>query len=197
MLSFAMPLEATEMDAEAGATASLFARIAEAEPRAIDEVYRTHHAALRGFANRFLGDASAAEDLVHDVFVALPEAIKRFRGEASLRTFLIAIAVKRGYKHIRSAGRRRAAMARLAAEPVTAAVVRPDAAIAQQQLARVLYAALDRLPHDQRTAFVLCEIEQRTAGEAAAIAGAPEATMRTRLFHARKKLREMLEEVPR
>jgi RNA polymerase sigma-70 factor (ECF subfamily) len=48
------------------------------------------------------------------------------------------------------------------------------------------------LPLDQRVAFVLCDVEERTSGEAAELAGAPEATMRTRLFHARKKLRTAL-----
>src|SRR5690606_36272466 len=125
--------------------------------------------------NRFLGDASAAEDLVHDVFVVLPRAMRRFRGDSSLRTFLIAIAVKRGYRHMRSASRRRAAMERLAAQPVAEAA-RPDAALARVELASALYRALDHLPRDQRTAFVLCEIDLMTAGEAAAIVEAPEAT---------------------
>jgi len=171
----------------------LFARLAAGEPRAVDDVYRQHHAALRGFANRFLGDAAAAEDLVHDVFVLLPGAIRRFRGDSSLRTFLIAIAVKRAYKHIRSLTRRRAALERLAGQPVAATNPPPDTALANAQLADSLYRALDRLPRDQRTAFVLCEIDQMTAAEAAAIVDAPEATVRTRLFHARKKLRELLE----
>ena len=175
---------------------TLLARVAARDPSAIDEVYRAHHASLRAFARRYIGEPEAAEDLVHDVFVALPDAIKRFRGDSSLRTFLSAIAVKRAYKHVRSAGRRRAAMTKLADQP-QAPSPRPDTAIAQQQLAALLYAALDKLPDDQRAAFVLCEIDQLSAGEAAAIAGAHEATMRTRLFHARKKLRALLEEVPR
>jgi RNA polymerase sigma-70 factor (ECF subfamily) len=41
---------------------------------------------------------------------------------------------------------------------------------------------------------VLCEAEQRTSVEVAQIVGAPEGTVRTRLFHAKRKLREMLEE---
>ena len=175
---------------------TLLARVADGDPSAIDELYRAHHAALRSFARRYIGEHEAAEDLVHDVFVALPDAISRFRGDVALRTFLSAIAVKRAYKHVRSAGRRRAAMTKLADQPL-APSPRPDTALAQQQLAELLYAALDKLPDDQRAAFVLCEIDQLSAGEAAAIAGAPEATMRTRLFHARKKLRALLEEVPR
>lgn len=175
---------------------TLIARVADGEPAAIDEVYRAHHAAVRAFARRYVGDNDVAEDLVHDVFVVLPGAIRRFRGESSLRTFLTAIAVKRASKYVRSASRRRAAMTKLAEQPVPPST-RPDTAVAQQQLAVLLYAALDRLPDDQRAAFVLCEIDQLTAGEAAALTGAPEATMRTRLFHARKKLRELLQEVPR
>lgn len=172
----------------------LYARLADGDPDAVDEVYRLHHAALRAFAHRFLGDPSAAEDLVHDVFVLLPSAMRRFRGDSSLRTFLIAIAVKRAYKHMRSATRRRAALARLADQPEDTAPS-PDAVLADARMANALYRALDRLPRDQRTAFVLCEVDQMTAGEAAAVVDAPEATVRTRLFHARKKLRDLLREV--
>jgi RNA polymerase sigma-70 factor (ECF subfamily) len=111
-----------------------------------------------------------------------------------LRTFLIAIAVKRAYKHVRSATRRRAALARLAEQPERT-TPGPDAVLDDARMADALYRALDRLPRDQRTAFVLCEVDQMTAGEAAAIVDAPEATVRTRLFHARKKLRELLQEV--
>jgi RNA polymerase sigma-70 factor (ECF subfamily) len=180
-----------ERDAADPVPRTLEARLADRDPQAIDEVYRTHHAALRGFARRLVGDPDVAEDLVHDTFVALPDAMRRFRGEASLRTFLMAIALRRGHKYIRSASRRRAAFEKLAAQPVAPAPT-PDAALSRQELAAVLYRALDRLPDDQRAAFVLLEIDQLSAVEAAEIAGAPEATMRTRLFHARKKLRALL-----
>jgi RNA polymerase sigma-70 factor (ECF subfamily) len=61
------------------------------------------------------------------------------------------------------------------------------------ELARALQRALDELPLDQRVAFVLCEVEERTSREISTIVGAPEATVRTRLFHAKKKLRALLE----
>ena len=51
---------------------------------------------------------------------------------------------------------------------------------------------LDELPLDQRLAFVLCEVEERSVAEASAILGALPATVRTRVFHARRKLRETL-----
>jgi RNA polymerase sigma-70 factor (ECF subfamily) len=171
---------------------SLHVRLADGERAAIDEVYRIHYEALRAFAHRLVGDAQTAEDIVHDVFVALPRAIRRFRGDSSLRTYLCAIALRCSYKHARSAHRRRSAMGRLADETLPAMAAAPDCALGRKQLAAVLYEVLDRLPRDQRIAFALCEIEQLSAGEAAAIVDAPEATVRTRLFHARRKLRELL-----
>jgi RNA polymerase sigma-70 factor (ECF subfamily) len=51
---------------------------------------------------------------------------------------------------------------------------------------------LDALPLEQRVVVVLAEIEERTSTEIAAIVGAPEGTVRTRLFHAKRKLRELL-----
>lgn len=174
--------------------APLWFRVADGDRAAIDEVYRAHYQPLRAFAHRFTGDAATAEDIVHDVFIALPGAMRQFRGESSLRTFLYGIAVRRGYKHFRSASRRRAAFARLAEQPAGVPGPAADHELARKQLAQVLYEALDRLPRDQRTAFVLCELDQMSAAEAAAIVDAPEATVRTRLYHARRKLRDLLAE---
>jgi len=157
----------------------------------VAEAYDSHHAAVRAFARRLLGDASAAEDLVHEVFVALPGAMKRFRGQSSLRTFLVAIAVHRARHHVRAASRRRAALSRLEREP-HGTVVDPETTARRKELSQALMRALDKLPLDQRVAFVLCEVEERTSRDAAEIAQVPEGTLRTRLFHAKRKLREEL-----
>jgi len=156
-------------------------------------VYDEHHTAVRAFARRLVGEPEAAEDLVHDVFVSLPKAIGRFRGESSLRTFLISIAVNHARHFVRAATRRRSAMERLAQQPVGDAEEDPERDARRRELASALSRALDQLPLDQRIAFVLSEVEERTAREISAIVDAPEATVRTRVFHARKKLRTTLE----
>ena len=142
-------------------------------------------------ARRLLWDDAAAEDVVQEVFTALPRAARAFRGEVALEAFVLAIAVKRARHHQRAAVRRRRVLATLA-RPTPFGGRDPERDLYRRQLADRLARALDRLPHDQRVAFVLCEIEGLTAGEAAAIAGAPEPTVRTRLFHARRKLRDLL-----
>jgi RNA polymerase sigma-70 factor, ECF subfamily len=172
--------------------AALIDRLQRGEASAIGEAYDLHAGAVLGFARRLVGDDAAAEDLTHEVFVTLPSAVRRFEGGSSLRTFLISIAVNHARHHVRAASRRRAAMARYAREPENEAGT-PEQAAIRVDLSRALTLALDELPIDQRVAFVLCEVEDRTSREAAQIIGVPEGTVRTRVFHAKRKLREELE----
>jgi RNA polymerase sigma-70 factor (ECF subfamily) len=171
---------------------SLLERVASAEPAAVGEVYDEHHQAVRAFARRLLGDETAAEDVVHDVFVGLPTAVRGFRGESSLRTFLIAMAANHARHHVRGARRRRAATERLSLEPHNG-VETPESDARRNELARALTKAMDTLRVDHRITFVLCEIEGRSSREVAEILRVPDATVRTRCHHARKKLRAALE----
>jgi RNA polymerase sigma-70 factor (ECF subfamily) len=174
--------------------AALLERLRDGEPAAVAEVYDRHQATVHAFARRLVGDAAAAQDLVHETFVSLPGAIRRFEGGSSLRTFLLSIAVNHARHHLRAASRRRQAMERFSHESLdTPPASGPEQHALRVDLARELSRALDLLPLDQRVAFVLCEVEERTSKEAAQIVGAPEATVRTRLFHAKKKLRDELE----
>jgi RNA polymerase sigma-70 factor (ECF subfamily) len=166
-------------------------RLRRGDVGALGEIYDAHHTHVRRFARRFLGEESAAEDLVQDTFLALPRAIGRFRGDSSLRTFLVSIAVNHARHHLRSAIRRRSAHDRLGAEP-PASPAEPEEEARRRELAAALVRALDLLPLEQRTAVVLCDIEERTSAEAAQIVGVPEGTIRTRVFHARRKLRDAL-----
>jgi RNA polymerase sigma-70 factor, ECF subfamily len=195
--AISMPLAMPAMSGEASGDSELVARLREGDRRAVEEAYLAHHAAIRGFARRLVGDAAAAEDIVHETFVALPRAIRRFRGDGSLRSFLIGVAANHSRRHVRSAMRRRRATERLAAhEELQPRTVDATDQLITKQLAGKLWAALDELPIDQRVVFVLCEAEQRTSVEVAGIVGAPEGTVRTRLYHAKRKLREKLEELP-
>ena len=179
-------------------TARLVARLQNGEGSALGELYDEHAPALLAFARRLLGDPDQAKDLVHEVFMSVPGAIRRFQGASSLRTFLISIAVNHARHHVRAATRRRAAMERFAEERTTSDGGRdrshgtPEHDAMRERLADALTAALDTLPIEQRVAFVLCEVEERTSREVATIVSAPETTVRTRLHHAKKKLRDEL-----
>jgi len=166
--------------------------LAAGETDALSVAYREHHRAVRAFACRLLGDDAAAEDMVQEAFLALPAAVRRFRGETSLRSFVIAVAVNHARHFVRAAARRRKNVLRLVHEPMTSSAS-PDERLAREQLGGALFRALDQLSLEQRVAFVLCEIEERTSHEAAQIVAAPSPTVRARVQSAKKRLREILE----
>lgn len=169
----------------------LVAVVAARDASALARVYDEHQAALCSFCHRLLGEREAAEDLVHDVFVRLPELIHKLEAGRSLRAFLLAIAANRAKHHLRGASRRRKVAERFACEP-SARSAQPDQAAEQRWIASRIALALDGLPHEQRVTFVLAELEGQDAASIASILSIPEATARSRLFHARRKLRDIL-----
>lgn len=183
---------AGDLGSEAGPVGGLVERLERADTIALALLYKQHHEAVRAFARRLVGDAAIAEDLVHDVFLAVPSALQRYRRDSGIRTFLISIAVNKAKHHVRAACRLRRTMEKLAGEPVGGESAPADEALERKQLRADLQRALDTLPIEQRVVVILCAVEERTSAEAAAIVGAPENTVRTRLFHARRKLRELM-----
>jgi RNA polymerase sigma-70 factor (ECF subfamily) len=172
---------------------ALVDRLRRNDRAALAQVYDQHHAAARGLARRVVGDDALAEDLLQEVFLALPNAARGFEGRSQLRTFVLSMVVNHAKHYVRAAARRRAMAERFGREP-RAVSLDGETEASRAEIARLLERALDELPLDQRAAFVLLEVEERTSVEAAEILGVPEGTMRTRLFHAKRKLRERLEE---
>lgn len=170
----------------------LVRRLKRGDLEAIGDAYDQLHVQVRAFARRLVGDAASAEDLVQETFLALPHAIRAFRLDASLRSFVLGVAANHARHHVRAATRRRAAHTR-SEEDAQPPASGPEERAQRRELAATLTQALDQLPFEQRVAIVLCEIEERTCADEAAIVGAPEATVRTRIFHGKRKLRESLE----
>jgi RNA polymerase sigma-70 factor, ECF subfamily len=170
----------------------LVARLRAGAASALAEAYDLHHAYVRAFARKLVGDDALAEDVVQETFVALPRAIRGYTEEAALRTFLVGVAVNHARHAVRAAARRRAATERWAREPVAASAT-PEAAVQHIQLAKALSRALDELSIVQRVAFVLCELHELSAAESARLLNVPEATVRTRVFHAKRNLRAWFE----
>jgi len=171
----------------------LIERLRKADPDAVALLYRRHHQKVRAFARRMLGDHAAAEDVVHDAFVALPKAAERFRMEARIDTFLLSIAVNLCRRQIRSSARGRRAAENLERREPPPAIATPESVLSRQQLADALNRGLSELSPDHREVFVLCAVEERSSQEVGNILEIAEGTVRTRLFHARKQLRAFFE----
>jgi RNA polymerase sigma-70 factor (ECF subfamily) len=186
--------EAVDPREAAQINSALVERLRQGDGAALEMLYRQHHEAVRAFACRLLGSRELAEDLLHEVFLGAPAAFRNYRGESTLRTFLVSVAVNKSKHYVRAASRRRRLEEKLADEPPRGRSTPPDEEWERQELAAELQRALDQLPLDERVVVVLCEVEERTSTEVAQITSAPEATVRTRLFRAKRKLRAMLAE---
>ena len=118
---------------------------------------------------RLVGPTSDLADLVQSTFIAAIQSFDRYRGEASLKTWITRIAVHVSWKQLRAGVRRRVPLQlvpdlALPGDPARA----PDAELSTQQLARRLYELLDRLSPKKRVAFLLYTVEEYSLEEVAA-----------------------------
>ncbi len=154
-------------------------------------------------AYRMLGDASEAEDLTQDVFVALHGALKSFRAESKLSTWIYRITRNHCLNRIKYLNRRgrKAQMASSDAdgEDVIAQLKSDDPSPARlmevAQDTKKLEAALLTLPPEQRLLVVLREVEQLSYEEMVEATGLPIGTIKSRLHRARAALIEALPEL--
>ena len=157
-------------------------------------IFRRHHGTVYRFSRQMLGSSEAAEDVTQDVFVALTRNAGRFNpAVASLSTYLYGIArhlVLQRYK--RSRARVEVNIDTMAGEDEAAFATSSDPAeaISRAQATRELRRAILRLPVHYREVVVLCELNGLSYEEAAAIAGCPVGTVRSRLSRARQMLIE-------
>lgn len=131
------------------------------------------------------GAVEVAEDLTQQTFLRAWQALASFRGEASLGTWLHRIAYHE-YTHWLRARRDHA--------PLEAAGEVPDQQAASRLEAVLLRGALDRLSPEHREAFLLYHVQGLSVTEVPLVVEAPPGTVKSRLFHARQRLRELLAE---
>jgi RNA polymerase sigma-70 factor (ECF subfamily) len=148
---------------------------------------RRHQAKLVNFFAR-LGDSNHAEDLAQETFVRLYRYRKRYRPTARFTTFLYVLARRARVDHVRRQARRRDVLDGFAAEREVSASVRDSAA----DLAGRAQEALATLSEEMRSVVVLSIFQGLKYREIAEVLGIPVGTVKTRVFHAMRKLREVL-----
>jgi RNA polymerase sigma-70 factor, ECF subfamily len=130
----------------------------------------------------YLVDPAAADDLAQETYLRAVPALRRFRGEASVRTWLLTIARRVCAHEIKSRQRDR----RTAASLTTTAGTEADTGLRAE-----LTEMLNALDPDRRTAFVLTQVLGCSYAETAAICGCPIGTIRSRIARARADLDAM------
>lgn len=145
--------------------------LAEAEPDAFvppsfDEVYEKQVDFLWRSARSLGVPPSAIDDVLQDVFLVVHRRLCEFEGRASIRTWLVRILVRVISQH-RRRFRRKEDLAELPDEVIDARGGDPYDEVARVQAVRMLETILDSMDPDQRTVFVLAEVEQLPVPEIA------------------------------
>jgi RNA polymerase sigma-70 factor (ECF subfamily) len=159
---------------------------------AFDEIYRAHSPKLYSLACRMLGNATEAEDLLQEIFLAAHRKLDSFRGDAALGTWLYRLATNQCLDFLRSRAARSNQMTdAIDDEPSLSDV--GSRSIAERTVAKMdLERALARLPEGARAAFVLHDIQGLEHREVAEALGIAEGTSKSQVHKARLRLRRML-----
>jgi RNA polymerase sigma-70 factor (ECF subfamily) len=181
--------------------ADLARRCAARERGAIEQVIGANNQRLFRTAWSILKSRADAEEAVQAAYLSAFANIGAFEGRSSLSTWLTRIVVNEALGRRRAEERRRR---HLELEGVAVlddyrdALLRgseaeaPDASLAREQVRKLLEQAVSGLPDQFRTVFVMREVEGLTSEETAEILEIPVATVKTRLFRGRRRLKEML-----
>jgi RNA polymerase sigma-70 factor (ECF subfamily) len=163
--------------------ADLVAAARRGSQRAFQQLVERHQQAVRGFLRRACADASDADDLAQETFLAAWSSLLLYRGGASLRSWLCAIAWKKSLTLHRSRGRERRRVDSFEATPTgeLGAETRMD-----------LTAALRALPDEQRAAVALCLGGDFSHAEIAEALGLPLGTIKSHVQRGRAKLLAVL-----
>jgi RNA polymerase sigma-70 factor, ECF subfamily len=156
-----------------------------------DRLLRENGPALARLAASYTAGRSDRDDLLQDIAMALWQALPRFRGECSERTFLFRIAHNRAIAHLSRA--RPAAPLGEQEREVCDPRPNPEAGLSREQQAQRLGKAIHQIPVLYRQVITLL-LEGLDYGEIGEVLGITEDNVGVRLNRARRMLREILED---
>jgi RNA polymerase sigma-70 factor, ECF subfamily len=168
----------------------LVRRIAGADRLAMQTLFSRHHVRVYRFALRFVRNAAIAEDIISEVFLDVWRQAGKFEGRSTVSTWLLAIARFKALSALRR--NREQELDDALAETIEDPSDDPEVDLQKKDKGNVLRACLSNLSTEHREVIDLVYYHEKSVEEVAEIVGIPEGTVKTRMFHARKKLGELL-----
>lgn len=176
-------------DAAEAAEAHLVAAVARGERAAFDALYRTYHPRLTRFLDRMLRRPPLVEEVLDDTMLVVWRGAQRYNGTSKVSTWIFAIAYRTALKALR----RLDEAVEDAADDVHASLEPgPEQRLDERQVREQLRKALGALPAPQRAVVELTYYHGIAYREIAAIVDCPVDTVKTRMFHARRRLKALL-----
>src|SRR6266478_1252206 len=175
---------------ETSSDKTLIGRIADGDQLAMRTLFARHRVALYRWLLRIVRDETLAEDLLSDVFLDVWRQAASFEGRSSVSTWLLAIA---RFKAL-SARRRRidVDLDESAAATIVDLADDPEIVLQKKNTGELLRRSLASLSPEHGEVIDLVYYHGKSVKEVAEIVGAAEATVKTRMFYARKKLADFV-----
>jgi RNA polymerase sigma factor (sigma-70 family) len=169
--------------------ARLIARIAEGELRAFEDLYRVYHPRLTRFLSNMLRRPELVEEVLNDTMLVVWTRADSYNGNSKVSTWIFAIAYRKALRALR---RLDEPMEDQNADTRPCPSDGPEQQLSQRQVQRALLSAMDELSADHRAVVDLTYFHDIGYREIAEIMTCPVDTVKTRMFHARRRLKTML-----
>ncbi len=168
---------------------ALIGRIATGDKLAMQVLFARHHVRVFRFVLGLVKDRTIAEDLISDVFLDVWRQSDRFEGRAAVATWLLSIARYKALSALRSRRVHQPLDEALTVEDQTDG---PEASMQAKDRGAIMARCMAALSREHREIIDLAYYHEKSTDEIAEIVGIPVATVKTRMFYARKQLRDML-----
>lgn len=179
----------------------LIQKIAHGSEAALREIYGVFANIVFNTALSYLHDRAEAEEITQDVFLEVYQSAKTFEGKSSVRTWIYRITVNKCLDKLRYQKRKkRFALVKSLFKPDTTEIQHdaedfehPGVTLERQEYAKILFKALEYLPSQQRTAYILSFIEELPRKEVAEVMQLSVKAVESLLQRAKINLRSTLE----
>lgn len=185
---FSRPGEPGQPSDQAGE--DLLRRWRRGDERAFADIFKTYQGLVCGVLRHLLPNDPDLEDVVQTAFLEVFRSLDSFEGRSKLSSWIARIALHVGYHHLR---RRRSRPAEYSGDPDmperidARADASPEFGARREEAVRRIHAILATLPEKKRTVFILNDLQGMPQEEVAEVVNVSVATVRTRLFYARKE----------
>lgn len=158
--------------------------------RSFNELVRRYQEKVYWIARRVIGTHEDADDIVQDVFVRVYDALKEFRAESGLYTWLYRITVNISLNALRKKRLKDFVRYEEMEEELESSDEGSDARVVQKEYQSILEQAIDRLPAKQKMVFMMRYYEEMPYEEIAQVLNKSVGGLKANYFHALKKIQE-------
>lgn len=167
---------------------ALVRRIADKDRKAFEALYTAYYRRLMRFLFRITRRADLVEEVLNDAMLVVWQKAGSFHGDSRVSTWIFGIAYRKALKALERAGRSRV----LAGDQDLPQLAAPDSQSDDLELRDWLSSGLERLSSEQRMVVESVYYLGLSYNDIAEIAGCPIGTVKTRMFHARRRLKDFL-----